>query len=126
MRKRIWIGLIACAMAGGAAPAFGYDYENDDPPEYVQVLWGHHGLDSDVNQLNRMLGHVRWQLRNYKKGPQFRDRFEHIARDVDKLNAEFRKGDYKPRKLRDEIYRLRRELHQIEIDLHVKKADLYR
>jgi hypothetical protein len=125
MRKRIWILLIMCGMASAAAPAFAYDYENEDPPEYMQVLWGHR-LDSDVNQLNRMLGHVRWQLRNYKKGPQFRDRFEHIARDVDKVNAEFRKGDYKPRKLRDEIYRLRGELHQIEIDLHVKKADLYR
>jgi hypothetical protein len=125
MRRWIWGALIACAICNSPVSVFGYDYENEDPPEYMQVLWPH-GLDSDVNQLNRMLGHVRWQLRNYKKGPQFRDRFAHIARDVDKVNAEFRKGGYKPRKLRDEIYRLRGELHQIEIDLHVKKADLYR
>jgi hypothetical protein len=122
---RRWIVLIAGAAFVAAGSVFAYNYENDDPPEYIQVLWGPR-LDSDVNQLNRMLGHVRWQLRNYKKGPQFRDPFQRIAREVDKVNAEFRKGDYKPRKLRDEIYRLRRELHQIEIDLHVKKADLYR
>lgn len=126
MRRWIWGALIVCAICDSPVSVFAYDYENEDPPEYLQVLWGHYGLDSDVNQLNRMLGHVRWQLRNYKKGPLFRDRFEHIAREVDKLNAEFRKGGYKPRKLRDETYRLRRELHQIEIDLHVKKADLYR
>ncbi len=125
MRTWIAIGLMTCATLGGSVSVFGYDYENDAPPEYIQVLWEHR-LDSDMNQLNRMLGHVRWQLRNYKKGPQFRERFQRVAREVDKLNTQFRSTDYKPRELRAEIYRLRGDLHQIELDLHVKKADLYR
>ena len=123
MRKWIWVALIACVASGGGVSVFGYDYENDDPPAYTQVRWSR--VDSEMNQLNRMLGNVRWQLRNYKKGPQFRERFNHTAHDIDKLNAEFRSGTYDRRRLLGEIVRLHNELHQIEVDLHVKKADLY-
>ena len=82
-------------------------------------------LHDDVNQLNRMRGHVRWQLHNYRADPQVRRDFWRISRDIDGINARVRQGGFNRRELRRDIDRARFELHQIEMALRVRPRDFY-
>jgi hypothetical protein len=83
-------------------------------------------LDNEINHLNRMRGHVRWQLRNYRvRNPQIRRDFAEVSRDIDRINGQFRPGGYNRRHLRREVERAHAELHRIELALRVKPRDFY-
>jgi signal transduction protein with GAF and PtsI domain len=84
-------------------------------------------LDAEINQLNRMRGHVRWQLHYYQARVRsdIRQDFARISRQVDKINAEFRSSDHDRRRLQGAVERARADLHDIETRLRVRKSDYY-
>ena len=84
-------------------------------------------LDAEINHLNRMRGHVRWQLNYYRARakPPIRREFARVSGDIDEVNANFRKHDYDHRHLEGKIERARFDLHQIEQQLHVRSHDYY-
>jgi hypothetical protein len=86
--------------------------------------WGG-GIEPHINHLNRMVGHVRWQLSRYHGDVSVRREFADIRRDVDRVNWAFKSGKYERQQLRGEIYRLRDRLHQLEDRMHVRKTDYY-
>ena len=86
--------------------------------------WSDH-LENAINQLNRMRGHVRWEFRNHRSQRETRRQFLAISHDIDRINAQYRKGGYNRRQLRQDVDRARHELHQIEVALHVRSRDFY-
>ena len=82
-------------------------------------------LQNEVNQLNRMLGHVRWQFTRYHSNRAVQQDYWRIKHEAEGLNARYKAGNYDKKRMRDEIHGLRVRLQEIEIRLKVKKADLY-
>jgi hypothetical protein len=84
-------------------------------------------LNSEINHLNRMRGHVRWELNYYRAraNSQIRRAFARVSGEIDDINANFRKHDYDHRRLEHKIGRARIDLHQIEEQLHVRSRDYY-
>jgi hypothetical protein len=116
---------IALATALSGATAFGYESHHDND----RVSYSHdrrEGLDRHVNHLNRMLQHVRWQLRQYRANWRIRRDVENISHDVDRVNRRFRNGDYNAPRLRQEVERLHERLHGVEERLQVRSGDFYR
>jgi chromosome segregation ATPase len=120
--------LMACALSGTCVSVFAHDreYRNDDNDrsEYTQVRWDR--LESELNHLNRMVGHVRWELGRYRADWQSRREFESIRRQVDRVNWKYRNNAYDRRDLRREIERLHADLHNLEVRLRAKSWDYYR
>jgi len=116
------IGYCTRADLAGA-PAFAYDYRYDDRAAYVSP--GLSGLDWRINRLNRMLAHVRWELRRYRRDWHIRREVDRISVQVNRVNWRYRHS-YDTWRLRREIDSLRYELHQIEMRLHVRYGDYYR
>jgi hypothetical protein len=85
-------------------------------------------LDTEINHLNRMRGHVRWQLQYYqaRANAAIRSDFGRISRDVDHINAEFKGGNYDRVQLHQRVERLHADLHGIETRLRVRASDYYR
>jgi hypothetical protein len=79
-----------------------------------------------INHLNRMVGHVRWQFTRYHSDPMMQRDYWQIRHEVDQLNARFKRGDYDRGKMRADIERLHGRLHDLEVRLRVKKTDIYR
>jgi hypothetical protein len=124
MKKLFLITLIICGLSAGNVSIFAQDYESDNRSAYSQVRWG--GLESEINHLNRMLGHVRWELARYRASWQMRRDFDSIRRQVERVNWKYRRGDYNRRDLRREVEQLRGDLHNLEIRLRVRNGDYYR
>ncbi|MDQ2824509.1 MAG: hypothetical protein M3R29_03585 [Verrucomicrobiota bacterium] len=124
MKKLGLILLAACSLGFASAPLFAHDYESDDRSDYTLIRWG--GLDSEINHLNRMMGHIRWELGRYRANWQIRREFERIRRDVNGVNWKFRQRAYDRRHLRREIERLHADLHRLEVQLQVRSRDYYR
>jgi hypothetical protein len=84
-------------------------------------------LDAEINHLNRMRGHVRWQLHYYqaRANPAIRRDFARTSREVEDINAEFRSPDHDHRLLRGKVERARADLHDIETRLRVRTSDYY-
>jgi hypothetical protein len=84
-------------------------------------------LDTEINHLNRMRGHVRWQLHYYqvRASSDIRQDFARISREVDHINATFKNPDHDKRQLHSEIERVRADLHRIETRLRVRTSDYY-
>lgn len=98
------------------------------PGQYhIALVWPWSGrLSSEINHLNRMRGHVRWLFRNYRSSRQLQRDFFAVSRDIDRINAQFKQGQFNARRLRRDIERARWELHRIESALKVKPHDRYR
>lgn len=126
MKKLVLMMMIACASNLSAAAASTRDYEDADRPAYSFLRWGDR-LDSEINHLNRMRGHVRWELGYYRAraNPRLRREFGELSREIDHINWQFRQRDYDRRRLRREIERVHAELHRIEMELHVRARDYY-
>jgi outer membrane biogenesis lipoprotein LolB len=124
MKKFCLVTLIVCGLTAGNVSIFAQEYENDNRSAYTQVRWG--GLESEINHLNRMLGHVRWELARYRAGWQLRREFESIRSQVERVNWKYRHGDYNRRDLRREVERLHADLHHLEIQLRARDWDYYR
>ncbi len=86
--------------------------------------WGN--LQGQINHLNRMVGHVRWQFTRYHSDRGLQRDYWQIRHEVDRLNAEFKRGNYNRGHMRAEIDRLHGRLHDLELRLKVKKVDYYR
>jgi len=124
MKKLGLITLIVCGLSAANVSISAQDYESDNRSVYLQVRWG--GLESEINHLNRMLGHVRWELARYRANWQIRRDFEHIRREVDRVNWKSRHGAYNRHELRREVERLHADLHNLEVQLRVHNWDYYR
>ncbi len=82
-------------------------------------------LQSQVNNLNRMLGHVRWQFTRYHSNRAVQQDYWRVKHEADRLNAQYKTGKYDQKKMRNDIHGLRVRLQEIEVRLKVKRADLY-
>src|ERR1700748_2660394 len=100
--KKILITLLISATAClGTASAQNRDNSRD---LHLSLLWAHGGdIQAQINHLNRMVGHVRWQLTRYHPNRAMRSDFAEIRRDVDGVNWQFRNGHYDRRRLGQEI-----------------------
>jgi hypothetical protein len=127
-------GIIAvtfCAFTVIRSPASARDY----PPQFqLGLTWPwhrgltwpwHNRLHDDLNQLNRMRGHVRWQLHNYRSGVDVRRDFWRTSKQIDQINAEYRQARFDRKQLRSDIDGARSDLHQIEVTLRVRPHDLF-
>lgn len=125
MKKFLWLALIGLSLsAGGKLTAVAQ--ETNGRGDFMQAMfqWGG-GLEPHINHLNRMVGHVRWQLGRYHGDPSVRREFAGIRRDVDQVNATFKGGKYDRRQLRREIDGLHARLHDLEVRMHVRTNDYY-
>lgn len=117
--------LIVLGLACGSASAFAYDTQST----YERVAYSYdtsHGLEWSIRHVNRMLEHVRWQVRHYRADWRIRRDVERVAGEVSRLNWRFRQGDYNRYRLRSEADRIHDELHDIEVRLHLRSSDYYR
>jgi len=83
-------------------------------------------LQGQINRLNRMIGHVRWQFTRYRSDKAMQHEYWQIRHEVDQLNARFKKAGYDRGRMRADIERLHGRLHDLEVRLKVKKNDYYR
>ena len=125
MKKLSLIMLVACGVSVVAVSASARDYQENGRAAYGFLGWGGR-LDSEINHLNRMRGHVRWELGHYRAHGPIRREFARISREIDHVNWEFRQRNYDGRHLRREIERIHAALHDIEAKLHVRSWDYYR
>jgi len=124
MKKFSLIMLIGCGVSVAAVSASARDYQKNSRAAYGFLGWGR--FDAEINHLNRMRGHVRWELGHYRANSSIRGEFARISREIDHVNWEFRQRNYDRRHLRREIERIHAALHDIEARLHVRSWDYYR
>ena len=130
--KRIGL-IVALALGVAGGNAFAYERDNNRPNTPPNFEGGpnkdyHHRdsqLEQHVNRLNRMLGHVRWELSRYRGNWQLKKAVRRISEEVDRVNYQFRHGSNGWR-IRRDVDRLRGELHRIEVELKVRRGDWYR
>ena len=84
-------------------------------------------LQRQIDHLNRMVDHVRGEMRAYGAGRHIRSEYEHLRAETYQLNSQFRRGDqyYDRRRVRAEIEHMHGELHHIEEELHVPTQRYY-
>ena len=123
--KRITI-LTAVILALGGTSGFAYERSYNQYERHgSETVANTSRLDWQVNRLNRMLEHVRSQLRRYHADWRLRREVERISTAVNRVNWRYRHG-YDNGRLRREVYSLRSDLHRIEEQLHVVRSDWYR
>ena len=118
----IGLGLVGL---GGRASAHDSDYRDDRRSEYHQSH-SYGNLRSEIDHVNRMYAHVRWQLRSYNAGRHLWREYEHLSGEVRQLNYEFNRGYADRYRLRGEVEHIHGELHHIEVELRVRESDYYR
>ena len=111
-------------LSVGGTRLFAHDYESENRSDYQFARWDR--LGSEINHLNRMLGHVRWELGRYGANRQIRYEYFRIKREADQVNWRFQHGGYDRRQLRREVARLHNDLHSLELQLRVRTWDYYR
>jgi hypothetical protein len=138
MKTLILSMALATALTGVTALAEDYrhddrrgdDWRNDDRRgDDRRSEYSHDrrdGLEPYVRHLNRMLEHVRWEVRRYHSDWRIRREVEQISSETDRINRRFRSGDYNGWRLRREVERLHERLHAIEQRLQVSSRDFYR
>ena len=106
-----------------------YDPRSDDRRVYERKDWDAiPRLRRQVDHLNRMLDHVRAEMRSYGANGRIMAHYEHIRAEAWQLNSDFRRGVqyYDRRRLRAQIEHMHAELHDIEQQLHVRADRYYR
>lgn len=133
MKKALLISLVLVGLSGPTALVFAHeDEENRDresqyrdrESQYVPIR--HDNLNYEINHLNRMLSHVRWEARRYGAGGHLRRELWQAAAEVDHLNRESRHPFVNRNHMRREVARVHGLLHHIEQELHVRAGDFYR
>jgi len=113
----------------------GDDRQNYDGQNYDRRNYDRHKdwdaiprLRRQVDHLNRMLDHVRSEMRDYRADRRIWAHYEHIRAEAWQLNNDFRRGVqyYDRRRLRAQIEHMHDELHSIEGQLHVRADRYYR
>src|ERR1700756_3409464 len=56
--------------------------------------WSNPSLSNQVNQLNRMLGHVRWQFTRYHSNRALQQDYFRIKHEATRLNERYKSGSY--------------------------------
>jgi hypothetical protein len=131
MKAAALIAVTFCALTIVSSPASARDSSPQFQlgltwPWHKAVIWPwHNRLRDDFNQLNRMRGHVRWQLHNYRSHTDVRRDFWRISKQIDQINAQYRQTHFDRTQLRSDIDRARSDLHQIEVALRVRSRDLF-
>ena len=115
--------MIGCGLGFATVSATARDFaqERGAQSDYRMAMtwpWSK-GLKEEINHLNRMRGHVRWQLRNYRSSKGIRHDFFQLSRDIDQINSRFQSGSYKGKQLRHDVERAHAEIHRIELALKV-------
>jgi len=123
MKKLSLILLIACGLNVPAISISAPDYRSNMAFAYSWP-WSNR-LDAEINHLNRMRGHVRWQLGHYRANSSIRRDFARLSREIDHVNWEYRQHGYDRRHLHREVERLHAALHDIETRLRVRTWDYY-
>jgi hypothetical protein len=124
MKKLILTLALAFTVSG--ATAFAYEARHEEHAGHAGDHRRDAGIERHVDHLNRMLQHVRWQVRQYHADWRLRHDLDQISRETDRINHRFRSGDYNGGRLRGEVERLHDRLHRIEERLHVRSRDIYR
>jgi len=118
--------LAALVLALGGTSGFAYERTYSQYERHGSDTVANTGrLDGQVNRLNRMMEHVRGQVRRYHADWRLRREVEKLVTSVNRVNWRYRHG-YDRERLRREVYSLRSELHRIEEQLHVRRSDWYR
>lgn len=123
MKKITLFTIIACSLgltAGSASALMSQDYRIA-----MTWPWSSHNLQEEVNNLNRMRGHLRWQFRNYKASNETRQRLYKVSHDIDGINTKFRTQTFDKKQLRADISSAHSEMTSIERALKVKPRDYY-
>ena len=124
MTKIALILLVSTGLSAATIPAYAHD-ENPGSRSPAYGWFGRHGFDGEINHLNRMVGHVRWQIRRYHADWSIRRDFAQIQHEVDRVNWRFRNDNRNHRELRREVDRLHNRLHDLEVRLRVRANDFY-
>jgi hypothetical protein len=125
MKNLMLTTMITCSLGLSTASIMARDSEQT-PVTHMGMNWPwSHGLKEEVTHLNRMRGHVRWQLRNYRGNRDIRANFFKVSRDIDEINARFKSAAPDQRRLRHDVESAHVQLHRIETALHVKPRDFY-
>src|SRR4051794_25492881 len=108
-----FLGLALCPVQAAGLPgdtslSFGFDW----------MPWAN--VQDDVNRLNRMVGHVRFEFSRYRSSRALQQEYWHVRHEVDALNARHKQGNYDRGKMRADIERLHVRLHDIELKLNAK------
>jgi hypothetical protein len=133
MKKIALVILIGSGLSAASVSTQARDYpdtnhqnnQRSDPPAYGWTPFGPK-LGSEINHLNRMVGHVRWQLGRYRANSKVRFVFNEIRKDVDRVNFQYKSGRYDRRQLHHEVERMHARLHALEQRLRVRSVDYYR
>ena len=126
MKKFGLIAAIFLSLNLSVASAFAHEDEENRDGESQYIPIRHNSLNYEINHLNRMLAHVRWEARRYGAGWHLRRELAEAAGQVNHLNRESRYPFVDRYHMRREIARVRGLLHHIEQELHVRAGDFYR
>jgi hypothetical protein len=126
MRNFTLMMLIACGLNIPVASLSGSNYQDNTTLAFAWP-WSSDRLDAEINHLNRMRGHVRWQVNYYRAraSGQIRRDFARISREIDHVNSVSKQRGYDRRHLHREVERLHAALHNIETRLRVRTSDYY-
>src|SRR4051812_11723797 len=117
MNKIILAVLLGASLVGGSAAVRADDHQLHSG-RYSFGWWGsQRSLDAEINHLNRMVGHVRWEMQRYKGNKAMWREFTDIRSDIDRVNRKFREKNYDKRELRNRVENLHNRLHSLETRL---------
>ena len=125
MKKLILLLVVGISLGSSAVFATEYNSSNYRRAAYA---YNHGGrLDRQIDQLQRTLSKVRWQMRQirYRVDWRIRREVQDISGDVNRLNWKYRSGDYNSYRLRREIERLRDRLENVQERLRARTTDPY-
>ncbi len=125
MKKLAFLAVVGLAVM--AAPTFAHEneYGDDQRSHYVRT-YHRDDISREINHVNRMLEHVRWQLRRYNASWRTRAEVRHISGEIAHVNWEYNHGDYRSWHIRRELEHIYAELHNVELQLRVRSSDYYR
>src|SRR4051812_45218573 len=126
MKNLILATMVIGSMGMGLATGSANTPSGQDRGSQLGMTWPwSHTLKEEVAHLNRMRGHVRWQLRNYRGNKEIRHDFYKVSHDIDEINSRIRSGSSGHANLRHDVERAHIDLHRIETALKVKPRDYY-
>lgn len=125
MKKLVLVLVITLALGIVGASAFAADYRDDNRMAYSSDRRGG-PLEYQINRMNRMLNHVRGEVRRYRGDWRLRRKVDVISREVDRINWRYRHTQFDRYRLRREVESVRQRLRSIEVRLHVRSGDFFR
>jgi chromosome segregation ATPase len=118
MKKSVLIVALGLGL-GSIAPAFAYDdgHHNDR----VAYVSRHGQLDDRINQVDRQLDRVRFELRRRGAGWQLKREVSSLSRQLDRIKFRYRSGRSDRNRLARELEDIRRDLDRIQDRLNAHR-----